>query len=301
MNHHEFLDVATVTASGLVLRDATFFARSLDGPRLDETVVETRLALDEVETSGHREVTVATPAGGFRGAYCVWQWYGDDAPTLIFHHGSGEDPFDFGRFSSNSARRLFAAEDWSVPVNVILVRAPFHDRSSFSYARAMGALSNFVGMCAASTAMVEALTAAVRERGSPAVTVSGISLGGWVTNLHRSFHGTADRYAPIFAGAALGEMFATSAYRRMTAARARTDPDRLRDVLDFERAFRAATADCRPLLARYDRIIELDAQRSGYDGIPLTVIETGHVTGSLAASALREHVRTALDRPAARE
>jgi hypothetical protein len=301
VNHHELIDVATVSASALALRDAKFFARSLTGPAIGDAVAGSRPTLDTLETDGVRDVSVATPAGEFAGAYLAWQWFGADAPTLIFHHGSGEDPFDFGRFSSNSFRRLFASDDWATRANLLAVRAPFHDRSSLEYARSMGDLADFVGMCAASTAIVEALVEALRARGCPAVVVSGISLGGWVTNLHRAFRDTADRYAPIFAGAALGEMFATSVYRKMTGERARTAPDRLREALDFEDAFDGAAADCSPLLARYDRIIEFDVQRSCYRGPSLEVVEKGHVTGSLATARLREHVREALESTVAGE
>jgi hypothetical protein len=295
MNRHAFLDLATVAAGSLALRGGGFFSRSLDGPDVAETTVDASAALDGIGVDGRRRVTVDTLAGRLRGAYLASRWHGDDHPTLLYHHGSGENPFDPGRFSSNSARRLFATDAWDVPANLLLVRAPFHDRSSRAYVRSMGDLASFVGMCAASTALIDALVGALRARGCPLVVVSGISLGGWVTNLHRAFHDTADRYVPIFAGAALGELFATSAYRLLTGREARARPDRLRERLDFERAFDAAEGDCRPLLARHDRIVEFDVQRACYERHPLTVIETGHVTGSLATGPLRAHLRAALD------
>lgn len=297
MNYHGCIDLATVSASALALRDDKFFSRSLASPRLGETIADASIDLNTVETDGKRDVVVETPAGRCKSAYLAWKWYGDDAPTLIFHHGSGENPFEFGRFSSNTFRRLFATTAWDVPVNLIAVRAPFHDRSSTAYARSMGDLAAFVGMCASSTVLVNALTEALRERGSPEVVVSGISLGGWVTNLHRAFFGTATRYVPIFAGASLGEMFATSAYRKMTGELARANPDRLREKLDFDRAFvENTTDDCSPLLARYDQIIELEAQQHCYNRVHQTVIEKGHITGSLATSLLREHIRDTIPR-----
>jgi hypothetical protein len=77
----------------------------------------------------------------------------------------------------------------------------------------------------------------------------------------------------------------------MTAGPARRRPDHLREVLDFEEEFGAVeTADCAPLLARYDRIIEYDRQRPAYAGMSLSVLEKGHVTGSLATDRLREHI-----------
>lgn len=77
----------------------------------------------------------------------------------------------------------------------------------------------------------------------------------------------------------------------MTAASARSQPARLREILDFEEAFTAVDAsDCSPVLARYDRIIEFERQRACYDELPLTVLDKGHITGSLATARLREHV-----------
>ncbi|MFC7096398.1 hypothetical protein [Halobaculum marinum] len=291
MNVHELLDVGTVQLSALLLRDATFFSRSLDSRPLVEVASETDASVDDLGRAGERTVTVDTPVGAFEAAYMPWQWRGPDYPTLIYHHGSGERPFDFGRFSSNSFRRLFVASDEAIPANLVVVRAPFHDGSNMDYARAMGDLESFVGMLAASVGLIDALAEEASERTSSPVLASGISLGGWAVNLHRACFDTVDQYIPIFAGAALGELFLSSVYRKMTAGTAQRQPDHLRDVLDFEEAFRAVEADnCAPLLARYDRIIEFDRQRPSYDGMSLSVLDNGHVTGSLATDRLREHI-----------
>jgi len=50
------------------------------------------------------------------------------------------------------------------------------------------------------------------------------------------------------------------------------------------------SAGCAPLLGRYDRIIEYDRQRPAYAELSPSVLEKGHVTGSLATDRLREHV-----------
>ncbi|QFU83139.1 hypothetical protein [Natronorubrum aibiense] len=293
MNVHEVVDVGTVALSSLLLRDAKFFARSrsFESPPIVDVASAATASVDHVARAGQRDVTVKTPIGDFETAYVPWRWRGPEYPTLLYHHGSGERPFDFGRFSSNSFRRLFVGHERELPANIIAVRAPFHDRSRKAYARAMGDLENFVGMLAASVGLLEALARRVRERTGGPVVASGISLGGWAVNLHRACFDSIDQYVPIFAGAALGELFVSSVYRRLVAEPAHRHAERLRDVLDFEAAFRAVdTADCEPLLARYDRIIEFDRQRPGYEGLPLSVLEKGHVTGSLAAGALREHV-----------
>lgn len=288
---HELVDIGTVRASALLLRDSKFFARSLDSRPLVEVANESEAGVDGLRSAGEQTVPVDTPMGTFEAAYMPWQWRGPDYPTLIYHHGSGERPFDFGRFSSNSFRRVVAAADEAIPANVVVVRAPFHDGSNTEYARAMGDLENFVGMLAASVALIDALATRATDRTSSPVLASGISLGGWAVNLHRACFDTVDRYAPIFAGDALGEMFVSSVYRKMIAGPAQRRPEHLREVLDFTEEFRAVgAANCAPLLARYDRIIEYDRQRPAYAGTPLSVLDTGHVTGSLATDRLRNHI-----------
>jgi hypothetical protein len=295
MNIHEAIDVGTISLTALLVRDAKFFARNRDAEPLIDVAADADAVVEDLTSAGRTTVSVETSVGTFEAAYMPWQWRGPDYPTLVYHHGSGERPFDFGRFSSHSFRRLFVDSEASIPANVIAVRAPFHDRSNMDYARAMGDLRNFVGMLAASTALIDALAAAAREQTETPVIASGISLGGWVVNLHRACRDHVDRYAPIFAGAALGEMFVSSIYGKMVARAARNRPQRLRDVLDFEADFRAVEReDCAPLLARYDRIIEFDRQRPSYDGHPVSVLEHGHVTGSLATARLRAHVLEAI-------
>lgn len=297
MNVHEAVDVATIGLSGVLLRDAKFFARSLESPPIVDVTAEAAVRdVDlNVTRAGVHDVTVETPIGDFKAAYTPWQWRGPEFPTLVYHHGSGERPFDFGRFSSNSFRRLFVGRERELPANLVAVRAPFHDRSSAAYARAMGDLENFVGMLAASAALVEALAADAGRRTDGPVVASGISLGGWAINLHRVCFESVDRYVPIFAGAALGDLFVSSIYRKLAAESARGRPEQLREILNFENAFRTVdAADCDPLLARHDRIVEFDRQRPSYEGLPLSILENGHVTGSLATAALREHVVSAL-------
>ncbi|MCU4802724.1 hypothetical protein OB920_20390 [Halobacteria archaeon HArc-gm2] len=295
MNYHELVDVVAIRLSGLLTRDQKLFERSLDVPPLVDVTPDAEATVENATAAGQHAVDVDTPLGTFEAAYMPWQWRGPAYPTVVYHHGSGEHPFEFGRFASSSFRGLFVGHEDELPVNIVGVRAPFHDRSSTEYARALGDLGNFVGMCASSAALFEAIRADLADRSEAPVVLAGVSLGGFAANLHRACFGTADRYVPLLAGAAFGELFVSSVYRHLVADSALCRPDRLRDVLDFTDEFRAVEADdCAPLLGRYDRIVEYDVQRSCYEGFPVAVIEKGHVTGALAADLLRRHLLDAV-------
>ena len=296
MNRHAFLDVASVSLSAALLRNARFFSRGTKSEPIETVVTNARAALDVFRTVDAHTVIVDMPVGEFEAAYLVRRWHGSDVPTVIYHHGSGENPFDFGRFSSNSGQRLFGRSSSDFPANLIVVRAPFHGDSNRAYVRSMGSLSNFVGMLATSTALTETLRRELEAQGSPGVLVSGLSLGGFVTNLHRAFFAGADRYVPMLAGAALNELFVSPVYRKLVAEPVRSNPETLHEVLDFEESFTAVDADdCAPVLARYDRLVEFETQRVGYAGMPLTVLEKGHFTGALATETLRSHLDRSLD------
>jgi hypothetical protein len=89
-----------------------------------------------------------------------------------------------------------------IPANLIMLRAPFHRASSDYMARVVG-LSSFVAMLAVPVVLVEQLINSLKQKAVHRVLVTGISLGGWVTNLHRTYFNSADRYVPLLAGAAL--------------------------------------------------------------------------------------------------
>ncbi|MFB6132603.1 MAG: hypothetical protein ABEJ44_04270 [Halanaeroarchaeum sp.] len=317
MNLHATIDDVTARAAATALGGKKCFAEDLDAPTLLETAEEAEtdvrsLSFDPkpaagpnedaaAEDGGPRSIDVQTPAGEFRAWFDVWHWRGTHAPTVIYHHGSGEDPFGGALLGRSSAARLFG-DDVAMPANVVVVRAPFHDLSKRAYADAMGDLGNLVGMVAASTAVVEDVVAALHDAGSPAIVVSGLSLGGWVTNLHRAVRGSAEAYAPMLAGARFADVFLESSYRHLTAEGPLERPERLRHALGFEKSFEDAESRVSALLARHDRYVRYDVQRRAYAPADVKTIEYGHVTGALATGALRDHVAEAVrTAPAHRE
>jgi len=296
MNRHTLLDeLSAVVGSRLVGRNK-FFADSVESPPIDDVVAGSEATLDEVDRSGVDEIPVSTPVGDLSFGYLVWQWIGPDAPTIVYHHGNNEDPFDSGRFATHTFGTIFRGHGDEIPANVVAVRAPYHALATRAFAREMGDLANFTSMLAGSVAGIDALVRTVREEWSSPVVVAGFSLGGWVTNLHRAHHGTAAVYVPMFAGAALDDLFTESVYRGMVGPAGQAAPERLQEVLNFEESVaNAPTATVRAMLGQYDQIIRLEPQRRCYDDGDLSIVPKGHITGSLAGDRLRRHVVDAVE------
>jgi hypothetical protein len=172
----------------------------------------------------------------------------------------------------------------------VLLRAAYHDGPLKEYTRAAGDLARWMAILAASVVGARAVLDHYGRDEARTTVLAGFSLGGWVTNLHRAYDGSADRYVPMLAGAHLASQMLDSSYRHMTSRRARIDADRLRERLDFADDLRAATAPVAPLLARHDRYARADDQQGDYAGWPITWLDTGHVGAALAGDQLRAHV-----------
>lgn len=297
MNHHELIDHLAVHLSTLVQGRYQFFSARLESPRLAVHLEAVRLHLPRIAGTGMYEVRVETLVGRLTPAFCIVQWLGKEYPTILWHHGNAERPFEFRRFSHTSFNQIFLRANGPLPVNLIALAAPFHRRSLILYAEQLRDLAKFGAMLAVSTRLVEALISYVKARTASRVMVAGISLGGWVTNLHRAYYNTADLYVPLFAGAALDEVFTASLYRHLTGRLALEHPEQLKKVLNFEPEFtRKSENNVFPLLARHDQIVPFARHRLCYGNQPITVLEKGHITASLAHHALRQHLLEQLTR-----
>jgi hypothetical protein len=284
MNIHELLDRWTIQISRLFFARNRYFRDGVESPSLAAHLMGVALPPLHLAGEGTYTWTANTLAGPLDAACRIAQWRGDGYPTIIYHHGTNETPYD------RSFTGIFPHEKVEIPANLIIVRAPFGD-SLGAFLRGIRLLANYAAMLAVSVRLIEALIQHCRERGAPAVAVSGISLGGFVTNLHHAHVNSASVYAPLFAGAAMGTLFTQSYYRKLVAPSALAQADAIREVLNFEDAFtRVDVGNVFPLLGRYDQYIDYERQKRVYGEQPLTLLERGHITGALAYATMRRHV-----------
>jgi hypothetical protein len=295
MNKHIFFDNLTASVGAMVAGKKKFFANSIQSPTFEEQVAAVELEFPKIAGEGVYEVRARTKAGDLDPAFCVAQWKGPDFPTIIYNHGNNERPFEFKKSAKNTFYNIFINTKDTIEANLIVVRAPFHNSSLKQYQDTMVDLSNFTAMIATSVKLNEELVKEIRKNSAAPVIISGISLGGWVTNIHRAIYNTSTAYAPLMAGTYLGELFIKSKYRKMASDIALHNPQEIRRVLNFDDLFtRQDTQNLFPLLSKYDQFIEYDIQKESYNGYPLKTIECGHVTGAINSSELRNHILSVL-------
>ena len=288
MNKHILYDKLTAAIASATV--GKFFSESIESPGYKKFLEDITVSLPSLDES-IRETEAETPVGKMDPAYYVAQWKGEAYPTIIYHHGNNERPFDFSRFAKNSFKNIFMDSNEPIEANLIAIRAAFHNASLKEYQKKINHLSNFVGMLSVSVKLVEAIINRLKEQGGAPVLVSGISLGGWVTNLHRSYYNTADTYVPLLAGAALDHLFTDSGYRKMSGRIAREHPKSIKQMLNFEEDFKKVKDDnVFPLLGKYDQYIQYERQQKSYSKDNIKVLETGHVTSFLAGKELRKHI-----------
>ena len=296
MNKHILLDNLTAIIASISSGKNKFFSKSIDSQSYSEYLQNINLEIPAVKEGIH-EIVADTPAGKLDTAFYVAQLKGKEYPIVIYHHGNNERPFDFSRFAKNTFKNIFIDSPQPIDANIIAIRAPFHDLSVKEYQKKVSYLSNFTAMLSVSVKLINELILKLKKEYPLPVMVSGISLGGWITNLHRTYFNSADMYVPLLAGAALGDLFTDSIYRKMTGTPARENPDAVRKVLNFESDFKKIEDDnVFPLLGRFDQFIQYERQKKCYGQRSINVLEKGHVTSALAADALRQHILTCLKR-----
>ena len=285
------LDAVGAFIGSVVYRRRRLFHGSLDTAPLRSAVPATSVQVECLDPGRWHDVRSAGPAGELMAGYLVHRYIGPNLPSLIYVHGSGEQPRNFSKAADNSFRRIVET-GFDVDANLILVMAPYHETTQRAYIDALGDLRNYVGILATTTALVDSLAHRLREEGAPAVYGAGFSLGGWVLNLHRAFFGAGiERYVPICAGTEPHIVFVDSVYRGMVDPDARERREYLEEVLSFKREFIAnETDDCSPMLFRYDRLVDIALHGPSYVGMHVEVLDKGHFTGQQAIPQMRSHI-----------
>lgn len=290
MNIHALIDLISIKSSEILIINNKIFSKSIDSPTYTEHLKTIKLNVPEISGEGTYEVDADTEAGAMNPAFLIQQWKGADNPSIIYHHGNLERPFNFRWYIKNTFRDIFVSYRGPVDTNLIALRAPFHKGSILKYARRMGHLTTFIAMLSVSAKLIEVLVDYLKSAGKGQVIVSGVSLGGLAANLHRAYFNSAHVYIPLCAGASLSDVFMTSAYKRV-AKIVFEHRGTVNDVLDFERDFKGISSDnVFPLLARYDQLFRYERQKESYDGHPVTVLDKGHWTAALSSKLLRQHI-----------
>lgn len=287
-NIHEGIDRISTGTGSLYGEKVRFFREGIESPPLIEIPAALEMNFSGFTEEG--EYLIPVSFGRLEGIarYSLIHRAGPHKPSLIFHHGSGETNY-------TSRIRRILPETFLSGINLIALSIPWN-RNMKEYVYGIGSLERFAFLLASSVLLMEFLGRGLRDMGSGKIVASGISLGGWITNLHYSIYDSLDEYRPIFAGAALDHLFTDTVYRSMISREAGEHPEVLRQVLNFEDLFRLR--DPRhvfPLLARFDQYIKLERQRGIYLEEQISILEKGHITGAMDRKALRKHLLHGLE------
>jgi hypothetical protein len=178
MNKHILIDRLTANIAVLMTGNKKFFARSIDSRSFRELIEATGVAIPEIRVETTNELEVNIFDKRFDAAYRIEKWLGNDYPTIIYHHGNNERPFDYRKGAKNTFFNIFIKERDAFQGNLIVVRAPFHHCLLKTYQNRMVDLENFMSMLAVSVALNEAIISSIRKKSSQKIITSGISLGG---------------------------------------------------------------------------------------------------------------------------
>lgn len=291
MNRHELADVVSLRLAALEAGRTRFFESSVEGRPFEEHLSAVHLDALPGPSLGPHEVPSGSLVGRVDSAYFVYRWNGASHPTVVYHHGNREDPFDMTSHSKNTFKAVLADGEREIDANLIVVRAPFHRMPTRDYLQRMGQIQNFMAMMAASTELVEQIVQECHEGGCSQIVVAGMGLGGVVANLHRTYHNSANLYVPMLAGTTQGNTFTMSGYRLLMGKAGRRQPEIVQDLLNFTGEFlRVRDDNVFPLLARYDQYVPFEQQEECYADLPVRVMERGHITAALSPKLLRRHV-----------
>jgi hypothetical protein len=261
------------------------FRHGIDSASLSAHLAAVRLALPALTATRHYTVLAHTLIGEVAAGFQVCWGPHPDLPVIVYHHGIAEMPYD------KSFRGIFRGS-LAGQAHLVAVRAPFH-RTWLDLLPGLGSTQHFLTMCAVAVHLGESVRQALLAHGARGSMVVGTSLGGFLALAHHLTFGTADGYVPLLAGPDLAHVMLRTHYHRFLASQALAHPTTLQELLDLRQALQASdTRHVLPLLAQYDQDMLYDHHAACYaaSGIPIVTITRGHITGSLAFTALRAHV-----------
>jgi hypothetical protein len=286
-----FIDRTAIRVASTLARNVRYFAEGVESRPLAELAPQVSIDLPDITGEGFYQAVGHCGDTEIQPALLVRRWQGWDAPLVMYHHGAAEGGWTF---SFDRIFRRRALDSLSVNVVAICATSSQTNREFYTQIRT---LAGYTALIAGSAAVAEAMVARHRSRSSAPVVLSGVSLGGVVSCLHAACFGTADGYAPLYAGPNLAEVFIASAYGPMCDESARTrHSDAIRRTLDFGPAFSAGPVErVFPVLGRFDSYFNLQTQSAYYRPENLTVTDQSHSSGATAFGFLRRHILETLE------
>lgn len=284
LNRHGLIDTVAISAGALFFPG--YFRNKVESASFEEHLKEVYVIVPELKEENEYNITASTLVGELDAAVRMAQWKGEDYPTVIYHHGAMEIPYDYG------FKNIFPLDKMELPVNLFLIRAPFHTQRK-SFMKGMVATENWLAMMAVSIRVIDQVIGQVRSKSDKKILLGGTSLGGYISNLHHIHFNTADVYTPLLAGLAMHDTFLNSVYRKAVDEFPKSQPELMTQLFDFQPAFEQSGHEHNnvfPLLGKHDAIIRFEVQRDSYAGLEVETIEKGHTTGALSYEALRNHM-----------
>jgi len=284
LNRHGLIDTVAISAGALFFPG--YFRNKVESVSFEEHLKGISLKVPELNDEKEYNIKTSTLVGELDAAVRLVQWKGTEYPTVIYHHGAMEIPYDYG------FKNIFPLNKVAVPVNLFLIRAPFHTQRK-SFMKGMVATENWLAMMAVSIQVIEQVIGQVRSKSDQQILLGGTSLGGFVSNLHHIHFNSADVYTPLLAGLAMHDTFLYSVYRKAVDKFPKSQPELMTRLFDFQPAFEQSGHQHNhvfPLLGKYDAIVRFEVQRDSYAGLVVETMEKGHTTGALSYEALRKHM-----------
>ncbi len=282
MGVHGVIDRISIFAGALFA--AKYFRDDMQAHSITAHLGEVKFGLSEITGAGDYKIRAETLVGPLEGLFRIALWKGADYPTIIYHHGAAETPFDFG------FNRIFPLKKMDFEANLILIRAPYHETAK-DYTRGRATADGFLAMMATSIVLIDKIIDNLKDNSGSQVIISGSSLGGYICNIHHIYFNSADSYVPLLAGVNMYDAIFESIYSRSVAEINAEQKEQFKDILDFTEEFEACdNSNVFPLLASDDQIVRYDVQKKSYGNCPVVSFAKGHATGALSAGVLREHI-----------